>query len=468
MPEIYSTTIRGTLRDSLARVKRDLLPQAILEDSSARWVMDFDELNSEKPHAEFRTSERGDDVSKFILGNALGAALQQLMPFYFASLFHIGRQWQVSEMAIQSLESASTDRNIIDSVRLTKNNLARLKNRQAVMLREASPDSFAGALRTIFSSGIEHHRAQLQRAQTWWTAWQGEVGGLRQSVDEYRETFAGRAVERSWPIIIRVIFQTYQPSPLQLSLEQSGVSFKDQVTRRPTLNQGASTDPLLLMLFAALIPGQSSRYYSEHIEYLIRDWFRTLRYTPEVQLALERLRKKYNLDNPFDEYQPMARAASEELRKLIKENKLPDGQNSPWLKTWEISLEKEPSSYQPLKPRRLEDARVIQSFALSADSTIKRHIGDSIRPGELWREFVQRLFEYQWISAIVEQMVEANKKSALNIKPWSFDSFIELIKKVVSRLNEIGYALLAPDEQRCRTVWDKAHTEEGLGYDEEW
>ncbi|HJR08569.1 MAG TPA: hypothetical protein VJ842_15020 [Pyrinomonadaceae bacterium] len=399
----------------------------------------------------------------------MAAALQQLMPLYFASLFHIGRQWRVSEMAIQSLESASTDRNILGSVRLTKDNLARFRNRQAVMLRETSTESFAGSLRTIYSLGIEHHRSQLRTAQTWWRAWREEVESLKRSVDNYRETSGQRDAERAWPVVIDVIFQTYRPSPLQLSLEQSGVNFKEHIARKPILNQGALSDPLLLLLFAAIIPGRYSGYeHSRHIEYLIHELFRVLRYKPEVQLVLERLRKKYDLDNPFDEYQPMVRAASKELRQLIKENELPDGDASPWLKIWKNSLEEEPSSLEALRPRRLDDAGVIQSFAHSADSTIKRHIDDSIRPGELWKEFVQRLFEYEWISAIVEQIAEANKESTSNVKPWSFDSFIKLIKKVISQLNEVGYTLVMPDEQRCRAVWDKANTEDGLDYNEEW
>src|SRR5579864_8790185 len=109
MPKIFRVTLEhGSVADSLSHIKQDILPKEIASDPLAQWIMSFDELENQDHQRDFRMdqidrSDRYDGM--YLLCRYLSASiLQTQMPFYFASLFHIGRQWQVALFSLESIE----------------------------------------------------------------------------------------------------------------------------------------------------------------------------------------------------------------------------------------------------------------------------------------------------------------------------------------------------------------------------
>ena len=108
MPEIFHHQDSNvSLRKALSQSRLELLPEEIRDDDLARWVMDFDDLRSRESY-DRSSREYSDNHVTWALDLVVIGALQRQIPFYFAALFQVGRQWKVSESAIASVESASS------------------------------------------------------------------------------------------------------------------------------------------------------------------------------------------------------------------------------------------------------------------------------------------------------------------------------------------------------------------------
>jgi flagellar biosynthesis/type III secretory pathway protein FliH len=468
MPKIFTTKTKGSFRNALSKMRTGILPDKIQGNSLAMWVMNFDELSQEKEERSYKSDyPEKEIIARWSLGTALGIALQRQLPFYFSSLFYIGRQWYVSERTIASIQLASSPENITASVELTKQNISARKTEEALAIRKAPNESLTEVFRSILDGGLEYHQAQLRQAHIWWDEWQDEVRVLKKVVDSYRESSLERIRDYVWSVSSQVIIGSYQVSSLRSSMTSAGITFKgDAAAQGSPAGYSSELDPMLPMLIAALTAGiDRERSYYE-FERFFHYWLDIRRYAPEVQIALENLNKKYGSKNPFDPYQPSLKAASQELRALIQEHRLPNHNPSPWLHAWFNSLEEDPW-WTPLQYHSLENPEVIQSFLRSADSAIKRQLGHTIRPGETWQTFIQRLFEYGWVSRIAHAIADANKKPQSKTTSWNFQSFVELIMKVIEGLQGIGYELTFIKEERCLVVWNKVH-EQGSISDEDW
>jgi hypothetical protein len=466
MPKIFFTKTKSSFRDTLSKMREEILPEKIRGDDLALWIMNFDELNRERKEGRYNNNyPQKEIIARWALETAIGISIQRQLPFYFAALFHIGRQWYVSEKTIASIESASTSENIFASVELTKNNLLERKTPGAFTILEAPTESLTEVFRGILGRGLEYHQAQLHQAHAWWDEWREEVGQLKKAVDNYRESSFERIRDYVWSVASSVIISSYQTSPLRSSMTTAGIEFKGEAAQTVSTGYRTDSDPMLPMLIAAL--GSRADIFHPELDRWFHYWIDTWRHAPEVHIALERLNKKYGTENPFDDYRPLRKAASQELRALIQEHELPNRRPSPWLHTWLNSLEEDPQWMTPIPYRSFENPEVLQSFLRSADSTIKRGLEGPIRPGETWQGFIQRLFEYEWVSSIVRHIAETNKQSQPETSSWSFESFVELITKVIQGLRGIGYELTFIKEERCLVVWKKAH-EDGRTNNEDW
>src|ERR1700752_38440 len=468
MAKIFTTKTKGSFRNALSKMREGILPDKIQSNSLAMWVMNFDELSREREERRYKSDyPEKDIIARWALGTALGIALQKQLPFYFSSLFYIGRQWYVSERTIASIQTASSPENVIASVELTKKNISAKQTPAAEAVRKAPNESLTELFRSILDGGLEYHQAQLRQAQIWWDEWQAEVRPLNKAVDNYRESSLERIRDYVWSMASEVIIGSYQVSSLRSSMTTAGIKFKGDAAQVSLAGYSHELDPMLPMLIAALSSGIDRDRTHFELERFFHYWLDIWRYAPEVQIALENLNKKYGSENPFDPYQPLLKAASQELRALIQKHKLPNHNPSPWLHAWSNSLEPDPWWWRSLQYQPLENPEVIQSFLRSADSAIKRRLEDGIRPGETWQGFIQRLFEYGWVSRIARAIADANKKSQSETTSWSFQSFVELITKVVEGLQGLGYELIFIKEERCLVVWNKVHGEGGIG-DEGW
>src|SRR4051794_38783451 len=87
----------ATIGETLSKLKYTLLPGEIAEDEDARWVLarngpdESNELETRKawPTSAYAVYEAAAQIVAIIL--------QDQIPFYFGTLFHIARQWKVSE-----------------------------------------------------------------------------------------------------------------------------------------------------------------------------------------------------------------------------------------------------------------------------------------------------------------------------------------------------------------------------------
>jgi len=192
------------------------------------------------------------------------------------------------------------------------------------------------------------------------------------------------------------------------------------------------------------------------------------RMAPQVQIALDRLKLKYEKNSPFADFGVGRHAATPVLRELAKENNLPNGEPSPWLFEWIETLEEMPWMSHPL-PKPLEEEESLRGAFLLADSVIKKHVvQEKVLPTEGWSHFVQRVFEEEWVKKVGSMAGAANKKGDQTVTVWTLGEFVAFVEKVVARLNAIGYRLRTPAETRLRTLLERASRGESLHEEGAW
>lgn len=469
MPEIFHRRNSNvTIREALFRTRLELLPDELREDGLARWVMDFDDLRSRQSYERpFR--EDSDKYATWALDMVVIGALQRQIPFYFATLFQIGRQWKVSESAMASIDSASSQENLRATAQLNRRGADRAPSERSVSaIYEQSEGDATEALSALLLSAREHHALRLREARQWWTSWREEVGSIREQVDRLQEVSYRRPEPMLWRDVSQFLVRSYRPSQLRYTLEALGIRFAQEMAPTPSLSWAGSYFEILTpLLFLGLSLGGPRGPFLEEFFFEWRHVIHDLRYEVEHgetrRIGLERLVRKYSQsEDPFGPYLPLAKPASEALRNLVLEHTLEGGQTSPWLATWRRCVEFNSSTSVKVPLKNLKDRENVAAFARGADCAIKKSLPDEIRPGETWEEFVQRLFEMQWILKTASQLVQ----NEVNAKAWRFEGFVALVAAVAFALNEAGYRLDTPSQDRLEKLWDRLHGEKPWSVDE--
>lgn len=482
MPEVFRRKVADrSVRRSLSEMRNEFLPTEVREDANARWVMRFDDLR-ERAHERQTGNPRESDF--WALDLVVTSTLQRQIPFYFASLFHIGRQWKVSESAVGALAKASTAENLRTSAGLTIELLNRRNIRERSTTRDQrnirferstvlsrTPDITAEALGFVLTSSAEEHATRLRESQQWWRNWQQEVEGLRHRVERIQE-LAGREFDhRLWREISTLVLQRSRPSQLRMAMESAGITFPHQ----PADNDARSTSIVSELLWPLLLVALGNSKFREpfahelmfEVRHVLHEVKEETAHGDSRRIALERLGKKYAQSDPFERYLPLQQPADEPLRNLILEHTLPAyGRTfSPWLATWKQCIEYDTSKWRKVAPKDMHDEKVIEGFARSADCAIKDKLPDQFAPNETWDDLLQRLFESAWITTIANQIVSTN--NSLSDMGWTFESFTALVEGVAARLNRLGYRLTPPALSRLETLWNKLHSDKRWT-DEEW
>jgi hypothetical protein len=469
MPEIFHRRNSNvSIRQALFQSRLELLPDEMREDDLARWVTDFDDLRSRESYdRSFR--EDSDKYGVWALDLVVIGALQRQIPFYFATLFLIGRQWKVSESVIKSIESASSQKNLRATARLNHRDADRpLREGSVGAIYERSERDATEALSALLGSAREQHSVRLREARQWWTSWREEVGSIRGQVNRLQEIGYRPPEPMLWSEVSRFLVKSYRPSLLRQTLEASGIRFAQELTPTPGLSSAASyLEVLTPMLFLGLSFGGSRGPFIEHFFFEWRHILHDLRYEVENgearRIGLERLMRKYSQsEDPFVPYLPLGKPASEALRNLVLEHTLEGGQNSPWLSTWRRCVEFNSATALKVPLKNLKDRENVAAFARGADCAIKESLPDEIRPGETWEEFFQRLFEMRWILTTARQLVQ----NEANATSWRLENFAALIAAVASALNAAGYRLDAPSQDRLQKLWERLHGESPWSVDE--
>jgi hypothetical protein len=475
MPEVFHRRVAdGSVRQSLYQMRGEFLPGEIREDALARWVMSFDDLRQREGESKNSNVRESDS---WPLDLIVTSTLQSQIPFYFAALFHIGRQWKVSESAVAALEKASTGENLRATAKLTFDILRARKARKTpldALLFEHGPDVTTEALAVLLESSAQQHSVRLRESRQWWTEWREEVGSLRQQVNRIEELAHREFDYRLWREIAAFAVQGHRPSQLRNSMDVAGVKFPHQSERTDRLRPAAVYSELLWPLLLMTMSTSKFREPFVHelmfeLRHVLHDVKEEIEYGELRRVALERLRQKYSHSKElFEPYLPLRKPATEDLRNLIIEHTLPGyggRQNSPWLAAWKRCVEYNPATALKVSFKDVRDRKAADGFARSADSAIKDRMPDHFLPGETWDDFVQRLFEFAWVSNIADQIVETNK--TLGDDSWSFESFAKMVERVVAVLNDLGYRLTTPSETRLKKLWDRLHGDKRWS-DEEW
>lgn len=447
------TTVDRQLHDAAV----DLLPSDIAEDSLVRWVTKHDGLIRELPQGEgfFGSEGQGQALMFRYMCNSM---LQTRISFYFAAIFHIGRMRQVSKMVLDTILTTQQKAVLRKWVSLLAERLT----------GRASEEQATAMLQKLLTASGRYHSRQLALANQWWGRWQKEVEPLRENVEAMNETWGqdryhdmrGKVAQ----VFLRLWMTTNVPSELQMSMLGEGVHFKSVQT--PTFMGGRDLFENQSWLLPLLMAGMGDdpwhpEIIAHELRHLWEDWIqaeRERRIEPQVQIAFSRLRTKYGDKNPFDDFAVGRHSATLALRELVKENMLPNDKPSPWLYAWKETLEEMPMyvfSFPPLpKPTVLKDS--LWLAMRQVDSAIKENITEAIRPTESWNDFIQRIFEDEWVEKVGRMAGTANKEAGQTAVVWALDDFADFIEMIVMQLNDIGYSLQMPSKMRLKTLLDKA------------
>ena len=462
MPEIFRRRNSNlTIRQALSRTRLELLPSEIREDKLAQWVMEFDDLRSRERY-DRPDREDPEDYALWALDLVVVGGLQRQIPFYFATLFQIGRQWKVSESTLASIDSASSQKSLRATARLNRRRDEEILREGSVgEMYERSERDATEALTALLRSAREQQSSRLREARQWWTSWREEVSSIRNHVDRLQELGHRRPDPTLWGEVSRFLVRSYRPSMLRHTLEASGVRFAGDLAITPGFSlPGSYVEVLTPLLFLGLSLGGSRGPFIEHFFFEWRHILHDLRYEVENgesrRIGLETLVRKYaQSEDPFEQYLPLRTPASEVLRNLVIEHTLPGNQSSPWLSTWRRCVEFNPATAINVPVKNLQDRESVSAFARDADCAIKQSLPGELRPGETWGEFVQRLFEMEWVLKTASQLV----LNEYNANVWRFEGFTVLVDVVASALNVVGYRIDPPSHSRLRSLWDRLHGE---------
>ncbi len=463
MPEVFRRRVADrSVREALYLARAEFLPEEMREDKNASWVLSFDELRR-RTGEERRFRDQPNDSALWALDLIVTSTLQRRIPYFFAALFHIGRQWKVSESALRSLEKASDQKNVNDTVRLTLDSLRELarSDKQVAELYDREGRDTAEALSLVFKASGEQHVDRLREAQRWWGVWSDEVSAIRSQVERLQEFDFREPDYRLSREVVTFISESYRPSGLRDTLESAGVKFSGGIERNISSLSVAYSEILTPLLLLSLTSSRKDPFLHEIMfewRRIFHDLQRENAYGELRRIGLERLKQRYRHgEDPFEPYLPLVKPATEALRNLVIEHTLPGNQSSPWLAAWQRCVEYNPATALAVPFKEIRDRKAVSAFARAADAAIKHELPDDYLPGESWENLVQRLFESAWVSSVADQIVNTSKENPAS--KWSFDSFVSLVEAVVKILNEIGYSLTAPSPTRLKRLWERLHSD---------
>lgn len=185
---LIETRLETTVDYALRQSRQELLPEEIRSDSLTRWILEFDNFGRSEHNDDYWQYDRNDYLAPLI-AQLVQSSLSPNISFYFASLFHLGRQWQVSEQAtktvIQALKSDNLEMTVSQNITLFRD-----------LLRELVPEhEHHSMLSNAFVEVLEfvnrRHLQKIEKAQQWWQVWKREVAELKditmQCSQEYNE-----------------------------------------------------------------------------------------------------------------------------------------------------------------------------------------------------------------------------------------------------------------------------------------
>jgi hypothetical protein len=453
----YRKLKQGTVGEQLDSVTLGLLPGDIQNDPNVRWVLSCSDSDLPDDY-EYDPRSGSAHFAYRAAWQMISSLLKDRLPFYSATLFHIGRQWRISERLAKEarrLQDASnlaaSEQNVISFAKQGGRDLDQKLARESII--------------AISNAAATQHDRSLEQAKTWWNIWSSEVNDLRKVVLAFKEQVPPRDRDidrdRGQPQAWLTTFATFlfvqqRPSRTRYALRDGGVIFRNDVDFWPPTAAALTALLPAVFGFTALSSGYDRHGYREWSDLLrfLRYEIRDIQNEPKIKAGETRLRERYGNQNPFDEFAIGKKAASERLRALLKENEFVDEEISEWREAWEATLESaETFDQRPPAAEALAPARIDRAIR-SVDSTIKKEIENTEGPIETFAEFCQRIFEQEWIKPVGHSLFKKSNADALNV--WTLADFEALLAQIVSGLKAIGYELSVPKSSRLTTLQESA------------
>jgi hypothetical protein len=204
----------------------------------------------------------------------------------------------------------------------------------------------------------------------------------------------------------------------------------------------------ILQGFAGTDVSVSGREYGIAFSEQLHMAFYEVAQQPLIQTDLARLQQRIATFDPFAE--PLVGPPSESLRFEMRNHVLPNGNRSPWLRQFLEQFEEPRWWSDPIRLGSARDPAYIQALAFSAHSTIVRQlITENPRVGELWDEYLERLFRERWLRPLRGAIARGDSL------PWTRERFITVMAAVRARLGRDGYRL-SIGNQALGEIWDSA------------
>ncbi|MBL8002675.1 MAG: hypothetical protein JNL05_12015 [Flavobacteriales bacterium] len=465
MSELRQIKLKRLVSQGLHGYANSILPQEIATQPTVKWVLGFDSL-LKKPYGESQSLllsvDQAEGTSHLVL-RALSILLENTLPGYFGSLYHIARMYEVGRSWKRDLEQSASSENMKLSIEKLSATI-----REEEKLEQAQAEQKAEKILKGLAGNAQLRCKELKAlAERWFAQWIKEVDELRSAVKVFEETWSSSSytqLPHPSPIGLTAAVQLAQicqrDSQLLTLMEEEGV-----IVKRP------KADPILkigtLPLLFALAGSVTTSY-----DFLrtLSDWASMDRKVlmlqnrhflhKEYNVAMNLLSRKYGDENPFDRYLPLVNPASLELRELMKEHVLPTGEPSLWRESWEKRLELtgRPSTFISHSGRF--NSNDIQWLLRLVDSAVKARLDGPLRPNEDWHGFVQRLFYSNAITILFWNNDEVLQQSQLvRTRRFSFSRYYGLMKIIVDAMNEHGYQFDHPTREQFETL--VAHVDRG-------
>jgi hypothetical protein len=391
----------------------------------------------------------------------------------------------VADFGLENIRALRGEKNW----RASLSNLQKISQRQKQLGPTSEPVDAEPALVRMCEAGTKRFQDEQRRADQWWHIWLNEVEALKRKVERFDETWryaaelhdsrrpefrlSGQTAEFVFAAL-NVSMACSSQSRLVEVMVGAGVRLKE-ATSVPSGSLTGLTG-LAPLVVAALTSGLDPRDLHDQfmqLVHLAEQWIRNdseRRIQPQVEITLNMLKAKYGTTNPFAEYTFGKSCATPELRLLVKEHKLPDGNRSPWLKAWETTLE-EPLDWNGFRlltlPPDLEDEN-LEPVVRAVDSTLKAHVTDNCPQLVSWDAFLQGLYELHCVRELGRGAGGANKKAGKTFSIWSVDEFVRYIRAVTAKVNELGYRLTCPPDARLIVLLEKTTKGDSLYGEDSW
>jgi len=445
------TLEKGTVGTCLQDLSAATLPKEFAQHPSAQWLLALQRSPSRSGlNLHDTTSLHFDEPKIALAGMICREAMARLHPraqFYFAALTHIGRMYAVSEFALSRINLLEAERNFKPSAEGLGERLKSSK------LANADP---AALLKRACAAAREAQRDQNRIAKQWFGFWTQEVDPLREATHLIEVAWSGiqdnlksESFELPYALLRAILVLSSamsRSSLLRREMELSGIRFKNG------LEEGDIHGPLgnsLALLFLAAFAKQ------RHPEFWYYEWhhfWREMVAHEYERPIIERLRKKYEGEDPFAAYGAGGKVADTHLLAVIQENILWGNRSSPWLDIWERALPSTPFGHDWVAAADFGTDQDM-AWADHADASIKRAmIHRRPSPGQPWERFIQQCFDDECVTVIGRKVGDWNRSREPADHRHSTSDVLAFFVRVVQSLNLRGYQLQPPDAETIQAL----------------